>query len=99
MSDQTPKEIQRRRDEAVDLLRRRKEFWGDRFATLHPSDGAALEADAAFWEEVTTLTARCEALTAERDTLLQKLSETDETRVSFAAGYTAALDDALKGKP
>jgi chromosome segregation ATPase len=42
--------------------------------------------------------ARCEALTAERDTFPQKLSETDENRVSFAAGYTAALDDALKGK-
>ncbi len=53
--------------------------------------------------EVATLTARCEALTAERDYWKAQVDEAkarfDRDLQNYSSGYTQALDDALKGKP
>ena len=94
MSDQTPK-LSNAEEEVLRLTARCEALT----AELELARAAGSRSLAIRLGELLTLQgAKIEALTAERDTLLQKLSETDETRVSFAAGYTAALDDALKGK-
>ncbi len=77
----------------------------------------ALEALAAAWDrrdelhvvtksldsQLINMAMRCEALTAERDSLLaEKQADKDSfdrALAQFSAGYTQALDDALKGKP